>query len=188
MDNRDNILNAALTLFSSHGYEAVGVQEIVKKAGITKPTLYHYFGSKEGLLNELLGFYSDKLYRVLKKASDYEGDLPLTLINTAQAYIRFAEEYPDFYRLQLSLWFAPPDSFPARAVTGFLEQQYHLIESMFLRAAEDHGNMKGRHQRYALSFIGMINTYIEMFYKRYLQLDDRMVYLIVHQFMHGIYS
>ena len=115
MDNHDSILNAALTLFSSHGYEAVGVQEIARTAGITKPTLYHYFGSKEGLLNELLGLYSDKLYRVLKKASDYEGDLPLTLINTAQAYIRFAEEYPEFYRLQLSLWFAPPGQLPCKS-------------------------------------------------------------------------
>ena len=28
------------------GYDAVGVQEIVDTAGITKPTLYYYFGSK----------------------------------------------------------------------------------------------------------------------------------------------
>jgi TetR/AcrR family transcriptional regulator len=188
MDNRTNILKTALALFSSCGYEAVGVQEIAVKAGITKPTLYHYFGSKEGLLCDLLAVNSEKLSNVLREAADYKGNLPLTLEMVAQTYVRFAENNPEFYRLQLSLWFAPPDSYPARAVTGHLEEQYHLIESLFIKAAGNHGNMKGRHQRYALSFIGMINTYIEMLFKKYLTLDDRMVHLIVHQFMHGIFS
>ena len=46
MDNRAEILNAALDLFHARGYDAVGVQEIVDRAGVTKPTLYYYFGSK----------------------------------------------------------------------------------------------------------------------------------------------
>ena len=54
MDNRSKILSCALKLFSARGYDAVGVQEIVDAAGITKPTLYHYFGSKRGLLETLL--------------------------------------------------------------------------------------------------------------------------------------
>ena len=53
MDNRAEILNAALDLFHARGYDAVGVQEIVERAGVTKPTLY-YFGSKLGLLKSLL--------------------------------------------------------------------------------------------------------------------------------------
>ena len=54
MDNRAEILNAALDLFHARGYDAVGVQEIVERAGVTKPTLYYYFGSKLGLLKSLL--------------------------------------------------------------------------------------------------------------------------------------
>jgi TetR/AcrR family transcriptional regulator len=54
MDNRSALLTHALQLFAARGYDAVGVQEIVEAAGITKPTLYHYFGSKRGLLDTLL--------------------------------------------------------------------------------------------------------------------------------------
>ena len=50
MDNRMNILEKALHLFYEKGYDAIGVQEIADAAGVTKPTLYHYFGSKYGLL------------------------------------------------------------------------------------------------------------------------------------------
>ena len=68
MDNRSNILLCALRLFATRGYDAVGVQEIVVAAGITKPTLYHYFGSKQGLLDALLKEYFDQLYREVKSA------------------------------------------------------------------------------------------------------------------------
>ena len=54
MDNRQLIMNSALTLFYESGYDAVGVQQIVDSAGVSKPTLYYYFGSKQGLLEALL--------------------------------------------------------------------------------------------------------------------------------------
>ena len=40
--------------FYEKGYDAIGVQEIADAAGVTKPTLYHYFGSKYGLLQAVI--------------------------------------------------------------------------------------------------------------------------------------
>ena len=51
---KQTILQAAERLFAYKGYDAVGVQEIVTDAGITKPTLYYYFRSKCGLLEALV--------------------------------------------------------------------------------------------------------------------------------------
>ena len=48
MDNREKILQCAEELFYSRGYDAAGVQEIVEMAGVTKPTLYYYFGRQAG--------------------------------------------------------------------------------------------------------------------------------------------
>src|SRR5512142_456582 len=107
MDNRSNILACALQLFASRGYDAVGVQEIVETAGVTKPTLYHYFGSKHGLLEALLKENFDELQRRVKPVADYHGDLPLTLNQVAAVYFQFAKEHRTFYRIALSLWFAP---------------------------------------------------------------------------------
>ena len=36
------------------GYDATAVREICEAAGITKPTLYHFFGSKDGVLEALV--------------------------------------------------------------------------------------------------------------------------------------
>ena len=188
MDNRAAILACALKLFAARGYDAVGVQEIVEAAGITKPTLYHYFGSKQGLLDTLLREHFDQLHAAVKTASAYQGDLPLTLNRVAAAYFDFANQNKVFYRLQLALWFAPPASDAFKAVSRPNNDLYRLIEELFVRAAADHGNMRGRHQAYAATFIGMINNYVALSLNGYAKLDDQLVYQAVHQFMHGIFS
>ena len=86
MDNRERILQCALELFYAKGYDAVGVQEIAQKAGITKPTLYYYFGSKYGLLETLLTKHFTVLNEELERASFYEGDVGATLYNIASAF------------------------------------------------------------------------------------------------------
>ena len=40
---------AAERLFSEHGYHGVSMDQIAAASGISKPMLYEYFGSKEGL-------------------------------------------------------------------------------------------------------------------------------------------
>src|SRR6187397_1144886 len=48
------ILSTALDLFAVKGYDATSVREICEAAAITKPTLYHFFGSKDGVLQALM--------------------------------------------------------------------------------------------------------------------------------------
>ena len=45
---------AAVELFKRKGYASTSVREIVEKAGVTRPSLYYYYGSKEGLYLELI--------------------------------------------------------------------------------------------------------------------------------------
>jgi AcrR family transcriptional regulator len=188
MDNRSNILLHAQELFSARGYDAVGVQEIVDAAGITKPTLYHYFGSKLGLLNAICDEHFSILHKAIQQAAEYQHNVPLTLNRVAAAYFSYADENKVFYRMLLSAWFAPPDSDAFKAVSRLNEIQQQLLENLFIEAAKDHGNMKGRHQAYAATFLGMVNTYIGLSLNGYIRLDDELTYKAVHQFMHGIFS
>jgi TetR/AcrR family transcriptional regulator len=50
----NRILDTALDLFSTRGYEATSVREICEAACITKPTLYYFYGSKEGVFRALV--------------------------------------------------------------------------------------------------------------------------------------
>lgn len=188
MDNRQKIMDQALSLFAAKGYEAVGVEQIARAAGVTKPTLYHYFGSKAGLLEELLQVNFLALLAAVRPAAAYQGDLPLTLYRLAGAYFAFAKQNPEFYRLQLSLWLGPLESESSLAVRPWAHQQQTMLVELFIAAAKDHGNMKGRHQRYAVSYLGQVNTFIGLVLNGFLEPSDEMVFNLVHQFMHGIYS
>jgi AcrR family transcriptional regulator len=188
MDNRSALLQCALDLFATRGYDAVGVQEIVDAVGVTKPTLYHYFGSKQGLLQALLEENAHLLSSRLCTAAAYQGDLTGTLIQVAQAFFAFALANPTYYRMQLSMWFGPMKSDAFEAIAALNEAQYHIIEQLFVQAARDHGNMRGRQRAYALTFVGMVNTYITLWLNGYAELSEEWVFRAVHQFEHGIYS
>ncbi len=188
MENRSKILNCATDIFASRGYDAVGVQEIAECAGVQKPTLYHYFGSKSGLLKTLLEESYAPFWTELEKASEYHRDILTTLEAITAVYFQFARQNPKLYRMQLLMWFAPPESNSFKAVAVLNQRQQELLEAFFLRAAQDHGNMKGRQRAYAATFLGMINTYISLGLNGLTELNPDLGHSAVHQFMHGIFS
>lgn len=60
------ILDAALTLFAQKGYEATSTREICELAGITKPTLYYFYKSKEGVYRALIAEADKEFSRILQ--------------------------------------------------------------------------------------------------------------------------
>ena len=53
-DTRDEILEAALNMFSINNYHATSMSMIAEEAGVSKGTLYWHFDSKEDLFRELV--------------------------------------------------------------------------------------------------------------------------------------
>lgn len=54
----DKIMETANRLFFEQGYNLTGINQIIEEAGISKPSLYNHFNSK----NDLLLAYLDKMY------------------------------------------------------------------------------------------------------------------------------
>jgi AcrR family transcriptional regulator len=55
MDTRQEILRAAATVFSQHGFRGSTTRRIADEAGVNEVTLFRYFGSKDALLQEAIG-------------------------------------------------------------------------------------------------------------------------------------
>jgi TetR/AcrR family acrAB operon transcriptional repressor len=51
---RQDLLDAALALFSRKGYESTRLEDIAQSAGVTRGAIYHHFGGKEELFIALL--------------------------------------------------------------------------------------------------------------------------------------
>ena len=127
-DTRAELLDRALELFAAYGYDGVGVQQICDAAGVTKPTLYHYFGSKRGVLEKLMEERLRALHAALAAVAAPERELAALLTNVASATFAYARTQPTFYRLYLTLWFAPARSEPCDVARRFHERHFEAIE------------------------------------------------------------
>ena len=190
-------MNEALELFSAKGYEGVSVNELAEAAGITKPTLYYYFGSKEGLFEAVCQSHYTRLNTLLAKKAvygpkpeSYFEDIFMTLTKITAAYFSFARENEIFYRIVLANLSMPHFSPVFEIVKKYHFTQFDVIESMFRNMAKTHGNLKGKSKTLAWSFVGTINSYIGLGFSgtSAQALNDNIVKDLVRQFMHGIYA
>lgn len=192
MDNKEVLLRVALDLFHAKGYDAVGIQEIVDKSGVTKPTLYYYFGSKKGLLQYLL----ESGYKILQKdiieIVRVDEKLPQILYQIARRFFNFASAHEKFYLFMLSLFYSGRENEAFQMVLPFIENYYGYIVEVFEKDTSLKGNIDQR-KMYAVGFTGILNHHImtasygllenEMF-----EISDETTQEIVRQFLYGIYS
>lgn len=96
--NSETILDAALDVFSAHGFRGATLDQIAEVAGLSKPNLLYYFPSKEAihltLLSKLLDTWLDPL-----RAMNPEGD-PLTeIMGYVRRKMEISRDYPRESRL-----------------------------------------------------------------------------------------
>lgn len=187
-DTRDRILAMGLREFSARGYNAVGVQDVCNAAGITKPSLYHHFGSKRGLLDAIATERYAPFVSEYVERTAYRGDIGGSLVQGMKVFLRSAREEPEFSRLRLALAFSPPDSEEHAAMRKETDRLYSATKALFSAASKDHGNMKGRELPYAASFIGTTDAYVGLLLAGALDPTEPFVRRVVHHFMHGIFS
>ena len=63
---RDELLDVALDLCVSVGFERMSVEQVTTTAGVAKGTFYHYFASKQDLLTQLVARFGDELFEHLE--------------------------------------------------------------------------------------------------------------------------
>ena len=192
-NSKEHILSTALSLFSEKGYHSVGISEICESSGVTKPTLYYFFESKEGLLRAIL----DKCYKPLnsliaekslyKFSEDYQSDVYPVLYRVAEAYFSYAESNREFYRMYLAIIFSASTDSVRHAADGYIEHENELLSRMFSSILSYHTNLKGKEETLAVSFKSIINGYSLLMLDGRLSIDSSLIHSIVHQFMHGIF-
>ena len=98
---RTALLDTARELFAERGYAAVGTEEIVRTAGVTRGALYHHFADKRSLFEAV---YEDVEQRLLARiAADAEAasDDPLQTLRSGMEAFLAACEDPAVQRIAL---------------------------------------------------------------------------------------
>lgn len=100
------IFMAAAQLFFQRGYNGVSIREICEETGVSKPTLYYYFGNKEGIYKALvdagISLGQSQFQSILHR------DIPTKqkLIELVKVSFQNANEHPEFVKFFQSLFIA----------------------------------------------------------------------------------
>jgi TetR/AcrR family transcriptional regulator len=183
------IADTALSLFAEKGFESVGVNEIAAKAALAKPSLYHHFGSKIGLLCEIFTEHGAALLEITRQKAAYQRDLVMNLRNLFGGTLDFALSDGDFFRLMLRFFASRPQA-PGYAEAAAPLRNVLIAEyrALFTAAACDHGNMRGREVLYAETFWALIASCAALELNGIFHFDEAARFRTVHQYMHGIFS
>jgi AcrR family transcriptional regulator len=117
-----HIARVAARLFAAQGYDATPVRAIVEAAGVTKPTLYYHFGSKEGLAHALLTVPMTRLVEALRGLVERGGDPVPALEGLIEANFAFCRDDPDRARFVYALFFGPLGSGLSAELARFGEE------------------------------------------------------------------
>jgi AcrR family transcriptional regulator len=81
------------------GLGALSMREVARRAGVSHQAPYHYFADREAILAELAGDGFDQLYDYMVSAIGLARDKAGKNRAMGEAYIRFALNHPELFRL-----------------------------------------------------------------------------------------
>ena len=138
-EREQQMLDVAERVFGERGYQAASMDEIAERCGVSKPMLYEYFGSKDGLLVACVSRSKAELFEATQKAMAGATAPEDILWRGMVAYFRFIDEHSrSFAMLLREPTAATPDA--VQAVDETRRQQSSLIAGVlrtFAPAAPD---------------------------------------------------
>jgi AcrR family transcriptional regulator len=98
-DRRRRILDAAVRVFAAQGYEAARVGDVAREAGVAYGLVYHYFGSKDAVLEAVFREAWGRLLAAVAVAEETGADAPEQLSLVVKIVLRTWRDDPDLVRL-----------------------------------------------------------------------------------------
>ncbi|MBA8825135.1 AcrR family transcriptional regulator [Saccharopolyspora lacisalsi] len=130
------ILAVAEEVFATRGYQAASMDDIADRVGLSKPMLYEYFGSKDGLLLACLERAKRELLDSTAAAAGDADNAEQLLHDCLLAFFRFSDEHKQAWALlrNESAVLSVPINSELEAIRG---QQVELTAELMRTARPD---------------------------------------------------
>ncbi|MEM6532752.1 MAG: TetR/AcrR family transcriptional regulator [Myxococcota bacterium] len=146
-DLRRVLLAAAIRILS-RGKERPSLREVARAAGVSQAAPYHHFGSRNGLMAAVACAGFGELEDVLLAAASRTRDPVQRVARMSEAYVEFALEHPQHYRVMFDPELVPDDDElerVARRVFG------HLVEAVSAAVPDERLSVARARQVFALA-------------------------------------
>ncbi|KID31978.1 MULTISPECIES: TetR/AcrR family transcriptional regulator [Pseudonocardiaceae] len=97
-ERRQQLLNVARTLFAEKGYDGTSVEEIARRANVSKPVVYEHFGGKEGVYAVVVDREAQTILD--RMVSSLHGGHPRVMLEQAAiALLSYVDESHEGFRI-----------------------------------------------------------------------------------------
>lgn len=127
------MLDVARDLVLSDGFQAVSIQAVADRAGVTRPIVYEHFGGLPGLLEEIV---KQEMNAARKQVSATalgdltQGDPAELMVESLRTFLTAVAEHPSTWRLVLMPPEGAPPNLRRRIVTGRTRVLKDLTEAV----------------------------------------------------------
>jgi AcrR family transcriptional regulator len=129
---RKALILAGISLFAEKGYAGTSVREIVSLAGVTKPVLYYYFQSKEGLFQAILDWAAEEQEAILQEALQSPGTALERIVHLYRRIYQGLMENQQLFKLINHLFFGSPQGAPRYDIERFHRRMMEVIKEIYL--------------------------------------------------------
>ncbi len=131
-ERKAQILNGAMQAFAEHGYDKCSMADVAMYAGVSKPLIFHYFGTKIELF-DYLNVYANMLKRQaqLKPAIKPDEDLLEAFSKTVKQRVAFVQLNPVAYRFLKQAEFTAHLQHPDQGAADLLKADTHRLRKGF---------------------------------------------------------
>lgn len=129
-DTKTNIFLVAARLIAERGYNGVSMREISEQSGVSKPTIYYYFTSKEEIYKELVNVGLNYVIGMLKEIAALSIPFKARLVQLMKKTFQLCLKHPDFTKFFFSL-LTYADQMPLlKKFTEVLQENGQILSSM----------------------------------------------------------
>nr|UWI50721.1 TetR/AcrR family transcriptional regulator [Clostridioides difficile] len=143
--HRENIASAAQVLFMQKGIEATSMDDIAKKAGYSKATLYVYFKNKEEIVGVLVLESMKKLHTYITSALEEQKNTKTRYDFICNALLKYQEEFPFYFKIaldEINIDFENTDYLPEEKETFYVGEEINEKIKQLLEAGILSGELR----------------------------------------------
>ncbi len=151
-ERRAQLIEVGRAVFAEHGYEGTAVEQIAKRAKVSKPVIYEHFGGKEGLYAVIVDREMDYVVRRLEEAISV--GTPRERVESASlAFLRYVKDHPDGFAV---LSQDSPLTSSRGSMSSLLNDVAERVGSIFAASFKEAGYDVKAAPIYAHALVGMV--------------------------------
>lgn len=160
----NEILNAALYLFSSRGYEKTSMSDVADAVNMTKGGIYHYISKKEDLLVRIHNQMADAFIRTFRKSAEISEEPEARLSYWIEAHTRLMKDYKHHIKIFFNELDSLQNTEKLHTIIGKRDSIFELLQTI-IKTGQKQKVFRTDLQPKIISFLifGMINWFYQWY-------------------------